>query len=335
MTRWLWIALSIGCSGQDEDAEDGPAETDGTSAFDAGGARCQPVDVTAPVIPVLSPVNIELEGNHVQYGMPDATPTAVVVYFHGTGGTASDVGKIEQQALINQLAAFGWGYLAAESADQGPGHQWDSSHDADNPDMARVVRAIEHVAELTSLEADTPIVAVGFSDGGPAISAFVDIYGDDLPIVATSFHNTRGADIEGVPGIWIAGENDGTVTPAEAAIAYEALLASGEPAEFLIHEERVLAPEMFLRNAELDADEAAVQFADMVAQGLIAEDGTRLIEGDGVLLDKVVDGWVARSPAAGAARAGEVLRVVWALHRFSGFEAEAECTFLTGIVNQP
>ena len=337
MTRWLWIALAIGCSGEDkdvsDDAADGTGETDAT--FDTDGVRCQPVDPTAPVVPVLTPVAIELEGNSVHYGMPDATPTGVVVYFHGSGGSAPDFGKTEPQALMNQLAAFGWGYVSAESADQEPGHVWDTSHAADNADMARVVRALEHVAGLTSLEADTPIVAMGFSNGGSAVGAFVDIYAKDLPIAAASFHNTGGWEPEGLPSIWIPGENDAKSTPAEMKGSYEDLLANGEEAEYYLHEELVVSPEMLLRNPEIDADEALVAFTDMVAQGLIAEDGTRLAQGDGEVLDNILASWGNRSEVPGAERAAEVTRALWALHRFSGYQAEEECAFLTGIVNQP
>ncbi len=337
MTRWLWIALAIGCSGDDKDATgtdtDGTGDTDET--FDTDGARCQPVDPIVPVVAVLTPVIIEFEGNNVLYGMPDSTPTGVVVYFHGAGGTAGDFSKTEQQALMNQLAPFGWGYVAAESEDQEPGHLWETTYDADNTDMARVVRALEHVASLTSLEADTPIVAMGFSNGGSAVGAFVDIYADELPIVAASFHNTNGAEPEGMPTIWIPAENDPKATPAQMENSYEDLLANGEQSEYYLHEELTLMPEMLQRNPELVAEEANVVFADMVASGLVDADGTRLVQGDGDSLDKTLTNWAEKSAAPGAVRGAEMLRVIWALHRFSGYQAQEECAFLTGIVNQP
>ncbi len=333
MARWLWIALAIGCTGKDDDAADGDGagETDGTTV--TANAECRAVDPTAPVVPLLPAQMVELEGHPVFYGMPDGHVTGIILHFHGSGGMASDVNGPEEQAVINQLVPFGWGFVSAESEDQEPGHEWNTSHEADNPDMARVKRALEHIASITTLEADTPIVGQGFSNGGQAVSAFRDIYKKDLEIVAGSFHNTSAWGIEGVPTIFFAAENDPKATPADLESAHEDVLATGELSEYHFQPEQTLTAAMLQRNEEIDAEEAAVLFADMVAAGLVAEDGTRLATGDGNQLDKTLNNWGDRSEAPGAARASDMAHSIWALHRFNGYQAQAECEFLTGIVN--
>ncbi len=357
MTRWFWIAIAIGCSGSDKDIVAADAEdTDTTPVGDTDvttadtdetvqdtdetahetdpplGPACFTVDPTAPLIPLLPAVGIELEGSKVLYGMPATAPTAIVVYFHGSGGSAGDFNGTEEQAVMNQLVPFGWGFVVAESADQGPGGEWDSSHAADNPDMARVARTLEHVAGITSLEADTPIVAMGFSNGGKAVSAFVDIYRGALPIVAASFHNTAGWGIEDVPTIWFAAGNDPKATPAELEAAHEDVLATGQPSEYHLQPEQPITVGALQRNPAIDAYEAADVVADMVASGLIAADGTRLVQGDGDALDKALNNWSAGSAVPAALRASDLSHALWALHRFNGYRAQAECEFLTGLV---
>lgn len=360
MGRLLWVALVIGCSGNDKDtvAVD-DTHTDTTVAVDTDGTgadtdepvgdtdvtpaetdtptgpQCLAVDPTAPVVPLLPAVGIELEGRKVLYGMPDAEPRAIILYFHGSGGSAGDFGGTEEQALMNQLVPFGWGFIAAESEDQDPGNQWNTSHDADNPDMARVLRAVEHVAGITSLEADTPIVAMGFSNGGQAVAAFVDIYGDDLPIVGASFHNTSGWGIEDVPTIWFATENDSEATPAQLEASHEEVLADGRISEYYLQPEQLITTGMLQRNPAIDAYEAADLIADMVAGGLIAEDGSRLVQGDGDALDKALNNWSSQSAVPGALRASDQAHAIWALHRFNGYQADVECEFLTGLVGAP
>ncbi len=359
MTRWLWIALALGCSGEDkeivaadaeetdttlpapdtdlppDDTDETVVETDETVVEETDpptGPTCLAVDPTTPVVPLLPAIGIDFEEDRVLYGMPATAPKAVVLFFHGSGGSAADVNGTEVQALMNQLVPFGWGYVAAESEDQDPGNTWDTSQKADNPDMARVVRVLDHVAGLTTLEADTPIVAMGFSNGGSAVAAFVAIYGDTIPVVAASFHNTAPRGFEDVPAIWFAAVNDAQTTPGTMEAAYQDTLQSGQQTEYHLQAEQVISVGMLQRNPEIDAAEADALFADMVASGLVAADGTRLVQGDGDAMDKALNGWAAQSAVPGALRASDLSHRIWALHRFIGYQADVECAFLTGLV---
>lgn len=362
--RWFVVALAVGCApGGDVDLVPDPGvpstDTDpptrpsgitpsGTDTPPATGTdtdtaappdtattapppACAAVDPTLPVLPALPPITIVLEDHDVIYGMPAATPKAVLLFFHGAGGSAIDATGSEQTALQNQLAPFGWGYVAVESAAQGFGATWDTSHDPDNPDLARVARALDEVAALTSLEPDTPIVPVGFSNGGSAAAAFIDVYGSLRPIVAADLHNTNAGDVA-VPSIWMATVNDHIADPAGMEAMSAAQVAAGRVSEYHLQGEQVLSPAMLLRKSAIDQASADELFADLVARGMVASDGTRLLQGTGGQLGAALDDWAAESGLVNAQRASDLTHSIWALHRFNGYQADVECAFLTQVV---
>lgn len=339
MARWLWVALAIGCSGDDKDAgDDAAGETDSTNDVTVDDplgtkpdAACADVPLTDPVASLHEVTQIDHEGHPAYYGLPEGTPRAVVIYFHGSGGSANDVLGTEQTAVLNQLAPFGWAFVASESEDQTPNHQWNTSHDPDNPDMTRVRRVLDQVVADTPIEPETPIVLMGFSNGGSALAAFADIYGRELTFAAAAFHNTGGGDVA-MPSIWLSTTNDGSFAPASMAAKAEAQEADGYEAEHIDQDEVPVSVELLQRHPLLDEEEATALFDEMVAIGLVAEDGTRLAEGNGDELDKILSAWGRNSELTGASRASDLMHAIWALHKFNGFQAKAECEFLTRVV---
>ena len=333
------LALSA-CSadgGSDATADgttDATATTASTRDLDIDALCAQP-DVSTPQPPADNVQNTTFEGFQVFYSAP--TPVrGWVVFFHGTGGSASDALDTEQSTLFRMMAGAGWGWVATESADRDPGGQWDEDPDrADNVDMPRVARLVDWLnAEVGSSDA-TPLIPMGFSQGGSGAATFVDLYADDRPIVALSSHNSSaGGGVFPVPSVWVSAENDDTASPAKMGERYDDQRAGGQEALWIQGQEQVTRAEMFQRNDNITAEEAPAFFDDLVAVGLIDADGNRVLQGDHDTLDGALTGWGRTSAVPGAARVGNLMHAIWSLHKFSGYDAGAECAFLLS-VNAP
>jgi len=89
-------------------------------------------------------------------------------------------------------------------------------------------------------------------------------------------------------------------------------------------DELVIDREYFTVLNEFDAEESGVIFDDLVAYGLLSNDGVRLVD-DINDIERALDAWAKDTTAVrGPARVTLQMRVAWATHRFSGAFADAD-----------
>ena len=102
-------------------------------------------------------------------------PRGMVYLFHGTGGSASFAERIETTDVLNRLVARGYGFVSTSSTERTGDKRWKVTDPSltTNPDLARLVRLQAHLVATTGLDANTPLVGIGMSNG----ARFVTLWG--------------------------------------------------------------------------------------------------------------------------------------------------------------
>lgn len=317
-----------GCSGGGDPDPFGTGP-DGTAGDDdddvvapTAALACADAGPDAPVIPSYTMTVTTFEGYDTVYWFP-SSPRAVVWYFHG-GEKVTEINDMEQTAFLNHMAAANIGFLITAK----DGHDWDTNAPADaNEEMPRLERLRDSLIADGKFDADTPIVTLGFSDGGAMSSHFAAHMDEERgwPIAAALIHSSGGGDVPSVP-VWMTiQENDKADISGSAQRKVDDSIALGNDTRFEVSPERTTTPELFLRRAQWDLTDAQEAFDDAVAGGIIDAQGARLVPDD--VMDQALDQYENDSLMVGAANVTARLHVTWALHRFSAWYAEEECTF--------
>ncbi|MEQ1504047.1 MAG: hypothetical protein ABMB14_17525 [Myxococcota bacterium] len=311
------------------DDDDGTGDGNPTTAPPIElGDRCADPGPDAPVVPRIEPTASTFEGFDVETYLPDGL-RGVVFYFYG-GDTVVEWNGYEQTAFANQMYDAGVGFVVTDRTVPGNGAQWDDHTlpiDA-NDDLARLERLRQHLIDTTPLEADTPIVSAGFSDGAAFSVFFATVMQQrGWPITVLLVHNSGagGTDLPDVP-IWTtAAAHDEGGTRAGAEQIADEQRKRGFDATFTLVEERTLTPDVFLRNPEWDDEKTAEVWADIVGLGLIDDSGARLPSD--AELEPALSAYGKNSTFRGSAIVESRIRVAWATHRYSALYTADECAF--------
>ncbi len=102
-------------------------------------------------------------------------PRGMVYLFHGTGGSARFAERVETTDVLNRLVARGYGFVSTSSTERTGDQRWNAADPSltTNPDLARLARLQAHLVATTPVEANTPLVGIGMSNG----ARFVTLWG--------------------------------------------------------------------------------------------------------------------------------------------------------------
>jgi hypothetical protein len=285
-------------------------------------AACVP-----PVTPSVTFSRSTFEGFSVISYVPDH-PKAVIYLFHGSLGSADFATKVETTDTLNAFIAEGYGFVSTESTERTGGKRWDQSDPSltTNPDLARLVRLQANLVATTPMDARTPLVGIGMSNG----ARFVTLWGQTwkaagYPVRAiwASMGKTASPVAASgaltVPTVFSTASNDSTVPPAGVVASYLAVQRSGTPTQLFVSGERNLTPLQYERIPGISPTTANGIVAALEATGVWDANGTRVVSD---VQAAVAQASTARLPAAvAAAGAGNEVAnetsVLLAIHQFT------------------
>jgi hypothetical protein len=224
------------------------------------------------------------EGFDVISYVPDH-PRGLVYLFHGTNGSANFAERVETTDVLNRLIARGYGFVSTSSTERTGDKRWQVSDPSltTNPDLARLTRLQAHLVATTAVDAGTPLVGVGMSNG----ARFVTLWGQSFknggyPVKAIWASHGRTAppyDQEGqltVPVVFSTSENDFTVPPGGVIQSFITAHNAGTPSEIYASHERNLIAAQYERVPGVDINESKQIFFSLVATGVWDGQGKRI-----------------------------------------------------------
>jgi hypothetical protein len=263
-------------------------------------------------------------------------PRGMAYFFHGSGGSASFVDRVETTDVVNRLVAKGYGFVSTSSTERTGDRRWevfDPSLSA-NPDLARLVRLQWHLVATTPLEADTPLVGVGMSNG----ARFVTLWGQawrsaGYPVRAIWASHGRtappyaGAGQLTVPTVFSTAENDFTSPPGPIIQDYATAHDAGTPSEIYVSRERPLSWFPYLRIPGVDATEAQQVRAALIATGVWDAEGRRIEPNIAQAVNRAMGATLPQSvqPQANEIRDETALQL--AIHQFTAEFADSVLAF--------
>jgi hypothetical protein len=213
-------------------------------------------------------------------------PRGMVYVFHGSNGSAGFAERVETVDVLNMLIARGYGFVSTSSTERTGDKRWDVFNTSlqSNPDLARLGRLQANLVATTPLEAGTPLVGIGMSNG----ARFVTLWGQSwkvagYPVKAIwASHGNAAPSVEGagkltVPTVFSTASHDFTVPPLQVIADYNTAHDSGTPSELYISQERRLNTDQYLRIPGIDSGEAKAIFNALVATGVWNAQGDRIV----------------------------------------------------------
>jgi hypothetical protein len=264
------------------------------------------------------------EGFDVVSYIPDH-PRALAYLFHGSGGGASFAEKVETVDVLNTLIARGYGFVATSSTERTGDRRWDAqdASPTTNPDLARLDRLQDHLVATTGVEAKTPLVGIGMSNG----ARFVTLWGQTehdagapvAAIWATSGRIAGPVAAHGgltVPTVFSTCVND-TAPEGQILADYARTRDAGTPAQLHVSQERDLGPSPYLRIPGIDRDEANAIVDAFVATGVWDEHGHRVIADFDTAAARAATVHLPASVRHQAAAIQDETKVILATHQFT------------------
>lgn len=212
-------------------------------------------------------------------------PRGMVYLFHGTGGSANFAERLETTDVLNRLVAGGYGFVSTSSTERTGNKRWNVADPSvtTNPDLARLVRLRANLVATTGLEANTPLVGIGMSNG----ARFVTLWGQSwrnagYPVKAIwASHGNTANPYDGpgqltVPTVFTTAENDFTVPPGQVIGDFVRAHNSGTPSELYVSEERALKSVQYERIPGVDPNEARGIVLSLIATGVWNSQGDRV-----------------------------------------------------------
>jgi hypothetical protein len=292
------------------------------------------------VVPSVQWQQSTFEGFPVISYMPEH-PRGVAYFFHGTNGSANFATKIETTDVINRLVARGYGFVSTSSTERTGDQRWNASDPSltTNPDLARLVRLQAHLVATTGLEATTPIVGVGMSNG----ARFVTLWGQawknaGYPVKAIWASNGRiaapfsDAGQLTVPTYFTTAVNDFTSPQGGIAGDYIRTRNAGTPTDFYNAPERDLSAAQYERIPGIDGTESKQIVDALIATGVWDSSGHR-IEPD--IQQAVARAQTANLPPSVQADAPDIRDetfLLLAVHQFSAAHADSVLSFFDRFV---
>jgi hypothetical protein len=212
-------------------------------------------------------------------------PRGLVFLFHGTNGSANFAERVETTDVLNRLVARGYGFVSTSSTERTGDRRWDAANPSltTNPDLARLLRLRTHLISTTPVEANTPLVGVGMSNG----SRFVTLWGQSwknagYPVKAIwASHGRTAAPFDGageltVPTVFSTSENDFTVPPGGIVLNFATTRDSGTPTDIFVTRERRLSAPPYERIPGIDTNESKQIVQALIATGVWNAQGDRI-----------------------------------------------------------
>ena len=98
--------------------------------------------------------------SHYDYYFPPQ-PKGVIVFFHGTSGSADDWLKVENFRMWQDAVADGYAVVATESIDRSNGAQWNTTLlQGANPDVLNVANGLATFVQRGYMTNQTPLFSV-------------------------------------------------------------------------------------------------------------------------------------------------------------------------------
>jgi hypothetical protein len=236
--------------------------------------------LTTPVRPEFRTSQSTFEGHDV-YSYVPLHPSGVVYMFHGTGGGANFVTKIETVDLLNAFVARGYAFVSTDSTNRAT-EQWNVTDPSlkTNPDLARLTGLRRHIIASTAVSPTTPTYGIGMSNG----SAFAALWAATskqagMPVDAVGLYMSGPRQVVfqtgglNVPTFMVIGQNDTRTNPTRERAELGRIAASGTPTELQEVMQRPILAARYLRipgvnQGTADAIVAAYHKAGIVdAQG--------------------------------------------------------------------
>lgn len=209
--------------------------------------------------PVWTPATETISETIVVHYFP-ANPQGVIFRFHGSGGSAPNLfNNIENRIFNNDAVADGYAVVAVNSFDR-VNRQWDNTNiPPNNRDIQNVQAIIQTFISRGLITANTPLFAVGISNGGsfaPRASLFLNFRGTAIYIAPGQ---TGLLAQTTVPTIWCLAANDETIGAnalQQARFNYANLVSRNIPAQFNLNTPSPVYPERFWRIPNLTANDS-------------------------------------------------------------------------------
>jgi hypothetical protein len=292
------------------------------------------------VIPTVQWQHSTFEGFEVISYVPEH-PKGMLYVFHGTNGSAAFAERVETTDVINRLVARGYGFVSTSSTERTGNKRWlvpDPSLTT-NPDLARLARLQAHLVATTGLEANTPLVGIGMSNGARFVTNWGQAWRNaGYPVKAIwASHGTTAPSFDQagqltVPTVFSTSENDFTVPPGGVISSFLVAHNAGTPSEIYSSQERRLTAPPYERIPGIDTGESQQIVAAMVATGAWNSQGDR-IEPD--IETAAAKAQSASLPASVQAQRNEIVNetaLQMAVHQFTAEYADQVIAFFTRYV---
>jgi hypothetical protein len=268
-------------------------------------------------------------------------PKGMPYLFHGPGGSANIVTRVEPTDVINRFVARGYGFVSTSSTERTGNQRWNVFDPSlsTNPDLARLVRLQAHLVATTPLEASTPLVGIGMSNGARFVTNWGQAWRNaGYPVKAIWVSHGRTApsfDEAGqltVPTVFTTSANDFTVPPGTVISSFLTAHNAGTPSEIYASQERRLSAPRYERIPGVDQNEAKQIVAAMIATGVWNTQGER-VEPD--IQAAVAGAQSASLPASVGPQRAEIINqtaLQLAVHEFTAEYAEQVIAFASRYV---
>lgn len=289
----------------------------------------------SPVTPSVPWQHSTFEGFDVISYVP-AHPRGMAYMFHGSLGSAAFVNRVETTDVVNRLVAKGYGFVSTSSTERTGTKRWDAADPSltTNPDLARLARLQAHLVATTPLEAGTPLVGVGMSNG----ARFVTLWGQawrnaGYPVKAIwASHGRTATPFAGaggltVPTVFSNAENDFTSPPGPIIQNFLTARNAGTPTELHVAQERPLWAPIYQRIPGIDAGEANQIVAALIATGVWDGQGRRVEPDVETAAARAAGAVLPASVRPVAAEVQSETALLLAVHQFSAEFADQVIAF--------
>jgi hypothetical protein len=292
------------------------------------------------VTPTVQWQHSTFEGFEVISYVPEH-PKGMLYVFHGTNGSAAFAERVETTDVINRLVARGYGFVSTSSTERTGNKRWLVSDPSltTNPDLARLVRLQAHLVATTGLDANTPLVGIGMSNGARFVTNWGQAWRNaGYPVKAIwASHGTTAPSFDRagqltVPTVFTTAANDFTVPPGGVIQSFLVAHNAGTPSEIHSSQERRLTAPPYERIPGIDTSESQQIVAAMVATGVWNSQGERIEPNIETAAAKAQS---ASLPASVQAQRNEVVNetaLQMAVHQFTAEYADQVIAFFTRYV---
>jgi hypothetical protein len=293
-----------------------------------------------PVVPSVPFRHSTFEGFPVISYVPEH-PRGMIYLFHGSLGSADFAEKVETVAVLNRFIADGYGFVSTSSTERTGDRRWEvgSASTTANPDLARLARLNANLVATTPVDANTPLVGIGMSNGARFVTLWAQVWKNaGYPVKAIWASMGRIAPPVSAPGaltvptVFSTAINDFTSPPGPIIADFNDTRNAGTPSALHISSERRLSTGPYLRIPGVDQAEAQGIVDALKATGVWNAQGERIVAD---VQQAVAQAQTAKLPASVAPVAGEVRNetaVQLAVHQFTSEYGGEVATFFDRFV---